>query len=88
MLLSIKIYTKKLRSHRTETKYQIDQHVTINRKWRHSLTDARALKEIDVSSDHVLVGTKIKLTLRTNKCYSETDKNVTFDGRRKAKKCF
>ena len=49
-----------------KTKNQID-HVTINRRWRSSLMDVRAIRGGDVSSDHNLVLSKIKIKLKRTK---------------------
>ncbi|XP_061176934.1 craniofacial development protein 2-like [Saccostrea echinata] len=45
------------------TRNQID-HVLINKRWRGTLQDVRALRGADVGSDHTLVLVKLKLKLR------------------------
>ncbi|CAM5093877.1 unnamed protein product [Eretmochelys imbricata] len=45
-------------------KNQID-HIMINGKWRHSLTDVKVRRGADVGSDHHLVTASIKLKLRS-----------------------
>lgn len=49
-----------------QTKNQID-HITIDKKWRHSLLDVRAMRGADVGSDHMLVRGKIKIKLASIK---------------------
>ena len=48
------------------TRNQID-HVAINQRWRTSLQDVKAVRGVDVDSDHHLVMCKLKLKLRKNK---------------------
>ncbi|XP_062618616.1 craniofacial development protein 2-like [Saccostrea cucullata] len=45
------------------TQNQID-HELINKRWRGTLQDVRALREADVGSDHIIVLVKLKLKLR------------------------
>ena len=49
-----------------QTNNQID-HIMINRRWRGSLQDVRAMRGADVNSDHTLVIAKLKLKLRKAK---------------------
>lgn len=50
-----------------ETKNQID-HITIEKRWRHSLLDVRAMRGADIGSDHILVRGRMKIKLaRTRK---------------------
>ena len=53
------------------TNNQID-HITINQKWRRSMTDVRVIRGADVSSDHHLVLCKLRVKLkRTTKRTSQ-----------------
>ena len=54
---------------------QID-HILVNRKWINSLYDVRNKRGADVSSDHVLVWARLKLSLKTKK---KTSKRSKFD---------
>ena len=49
-----------------QTNNQID-HILINRRWRGSMQDVRAMRGADVNSDHTLVIAKLKLKLRKAK---------------------
>jgi len=55
-------------NHRTVN--QID-HMTISKKWRRSLLDARSYRGVDVASDHHLVVALLKLKLAANKTSSQ-----------------
>ena len=58
------IHKKTWRSPDGRTYNQID-HVMINRPWRRTLADVRAMRGMDVGSDHYLVIGKLKLKLNT-----------------------
>lgn len=55
------------------TKSQIG-HIMINSKWRHSLQDVRAMRHVDIGSDHNLVTAKIRLKLRKAKIGTNNSK--------------
>ena len=62
------------------TNNQID-HITINKKWRWSLTDVKAIRGADVGSDHNLVLCKLHLKLK--KVDKKASRNLLDSGRLK-----
>ena len=56
-----------------QTLNQID-HIIVSRQHRSSVTDTRVMRNADISSDHYLVRTKLRLKLKKNTCPSNNRK--------------